>query len=428
MDRITRLRIKNVRAIESAEVELGHPLTALIGENGAGKSTVLECLELLRKAAEPTFMGQLHAVHRGMPGLLRVGAPGMELGIDISDDEGNEPPLRYSIGLVPQGAGTVVHSERLAVGPVGTAARPLMALQRSLVRAEMFDQSRGKLVDVPAQVARPDQLVIGSFGSLPPQRAIERLLAVLRAIEVHLPWDTMPMWAVRTYQFSQTARTSTFLQPADRLSLLGFNLPNAWNELKNRDSESWDHTMGLVRLGIGDWVDNVVLLTDAGGGNVSLAVTVRNPSGGDIPWNGTRSGTIAAANLSDGQLAWLGFVALTQLNPSRSLLALDEPESHLHPSLLGRLFSLLANLPGGAPVIVSTHSDRVLELLGDPADALRVCCLETGRATISRMDREELARWLDEFGDVGQIRASGYLHRVVAPPAEPETESGEGES
>ena len=43
-----------VRAIRYAEVEIS-PVTVLIGENGTGKSTIIECLEILRKAAEPSF-------------------------------------------------------------------------------------------------------------------------------------------------------------------------------------------------------------------------------------------------------------------------------------------------------------------------------------------------------------------------------------
>jgi predicted ATPase len=144
---------------------------------------------------------------------------------------------------------------------------------------------------------------------------------------------------------------------------------------------------------------------DAGGGYVGLALK-RADLAEPIP----------ASNLSDGQLAWLAFVALARLNPGRSLLAVDEPEQHLHPSLLGRVVTMLASLPGGAPVVLSTHSDRVLELLDDPADAVRVCSLVGSRADVSRIDAGELPRWLQQFGDLGQLRAAGYLSRVLVPP------------
>jgi predicted ATPase len=72
--------VVRVRSIESLELVLGQPLTVLIGENGAGKSTILECLELLRNVGERDFVHRFHTVHRGMPGMLRAGATSLELG------------------------------------------------------------------------------------------------------------------------------------------------------------------------------------------------------------------------------------------------------------------------------------------------------------------------------------------------------------
>lgn len=111
---------------------------------------------------------------------------------------------------------------------------------------------------------------------------------------------------------------------------------------------------------------------------------------------------------------------MAHLNTNRSLLIVDEPELHMHPSLLGRVVALLSTLPGGASVILSTHSDRVLEMLDQPADAVRVCALEGSRAVVSQIDASELPRWLERFGDLGQIRASGYLPRLLMPTARDE--------
>lgn len=413
MDRVTRVRIKNVRAIESVDLELGHPVTVLIGENGSGKSTILECLEVLRKAAEPGFMAQLYAQHRGMPGLLRKGASALELGVVIEDDAGELPRIEYAFALAPRVAGAVVEYERMLVGPMTDAEKPFIALRRSASEGEMFDQNEGKLAPVPPDAMKPDHLVVASFGSLPPQKAIERLLRVLRGIEVHLPFDTDAAWAARAYQFSRSLRSTTMLLPAERLDLLGYNLASAWSELKNGSSEQWDHTRALVRLGLGEHIDNVVIRVDPGGGHVSLALTVQG-----------LAEPIMAADLSDGQLSWLAFIALTRLNPGRALLAVDEPELHLHPSLLGRAVTMLTHLPGGAPVLLSTHSDRVLELLDDPADAVRVCVLHGSCAEVSRIDAAELPRWLEQFGDLGQLRAAGYLPRVLVPTPAATSDAG----
>ncbi|MCA9519020.1 MAG: ATP-binding protein [Myxococcales bacterium] len=190
------------------------------------------------------------------------------------------------------------------------------------------------------------------------------------------------------------------------MSALGLNLTSAWHELKNRPSAEWGATLDLVRLGLGDHVDTVVVALDPGSGHGALYLKLTSS---DDP--------IPAANLSDGQLTWLAYVAMARLGGDRSLLAIDEPELRLHPALLGRVMGLLTDLPGSPQVVIGTHSDRVLAMLDDPADAVRVCSLEGGKAVVSRLDPAELPRWLDEFGDLGQLRASGYLDRVVAEPA-----------
>jgi predicted ATPase len=415
MDRITHVRIRNVRAIESVDLELGRPLTVLIGENGAGKSTIIECLELLRKAAEPRFVENLYAAHRGMVGLLRRGATEMSLGVRIESDSGAEP-VEYELVLRARGQGIEIGRERLFVeGPAGGAA-PVDTIQRTTTRAQVAEPS-GKVTELAMDAFGTDNTVLFSSSGLVPQgEQIGRVRAVLRAIEVHLGFDTLASWAARSYQRPEGLRAGAQLRPADRLNLLAGNLASAWSELLAQPSRERERALDLLRLGLGDRVDTVVVKPDMGGGNVYLGLRFTD-----------LAEPVFAADLSDGQLAWLAFVAMAGLNGGRSLLAVDEPELHMHPALLGRVVSMLANLPGGASVVLATHSDRVLEMLDDPADAVRVCTLRGSRAEMSRIDGAELPRWLDRFGDVGQLRAAGYLSRVLvpAPSAASDDEGGE---
>jgi len=404
MDRIARIRIANLRSIEHVELDLS-PLTVLIGENGSGKSTIVEALELLRKASEPSFVQQVHAVHRGLAGLLRKGATNLTLGVVIEDDDLVQPSVEYLVTLLDTVGGAEVVREWLVVRSRTDAEPVLFVLRREGSTGEMLDAKGEAYVRVPQPAMASNQLVLTSFGAVPPHAAFARVLAMLRGIEVHLPFDTLAAWAARSHQFSLSLRTSTPLFPTERLNLLGFNFASAWAALRNRGSTDWDHTMRLVRLGLGEGIDSVNVDPAAGGGLVAVSVK-RTDLAQPIP----------ASDLSDGQLSWLAFVAMTRLHPDRSLLAIDEPESHLHPSLLGRVVSLLVEMEGRAPVLVATHSDRVLELLDDPADAVRVCQSdERGVSSVHRLDPAELPVWLKEFGDLGELRQSGYLSRVVLP-------------
>ena len=53
-DRIRRISVKGLRCLEDVTLELGE-MTVLIGENGSGKSSIVEACELLRRAGFEQF-------------------------------------------------------------------------------------------------------------------------------------------------------------------------------------------------------------------------------------------------------------------------------------------------------------------------------------------------------------------------------------
>lgn len=87
--RIIQLRISGMRVIEDLTLDLGG-LTVLIGDNGTGKSTILEALELLRLASHPmSFVRDvISSRHGGIDALLRRGAEQLSLGCRLRSAEG----------------------------------------------------------------------------------------------------------------------------------------------------------------------------------------------------------------------------------------------------------------------------------------------------------------------------------------------------
>jgi hypothetical protein len=60
-------------------------------------------------------------------------------------------------------------------------------------------------------------------------------------------------------------------------------------------------------------------------------------------------------------------------------------------------------------VVIATHSDRLLDSLSEPARSAILCDLdEQRRLRLRRPDRAQLARWLQEYRGLGQLRAEGY--------------------
>ncbi|OBK97649.1 ATP-binding protein [Mycobacterium asiaticum] len=77
---------------------------------------------------------------------------------------------------------------------------------------------------------------------------------------------------------------------------------------------------------------------------------------------------LRAAELSDGTLRFLLWAAAL-LSPQRpSLMVLNEPETSLHPSLVGPLASLIRIAAGHTQVVVVTHSAALREALNTGAE------------------------------------------------------------
>lgn len=76
--RVTRLRVGDLRRLEQVEIEPAPGLNLLLGDNGAGKTSVLEALHLM--AYGRSFRGRVR------DGLIRTGAEALEIYVEWSQD------------------------------------------------------------------------------------------------------------------------------------------------------------------------------------------------------------------------------------------------------------------------------------------------------------------------------------------------------
>jgi predicted ATPase len=227
----------------------------------------------------------------------------------------------------------------------------------------------------------------------------------LKRALIHLPFEVTPAWAARALDRKSALRTSALLTPADHHEKLGLNLASAYHALKNGFGRAhWDKTVEYIRLGLGERIEDVVTWADPGGGNIGLSVKL---VGLDRP--------IPLAHLSDGMLSYLAFVALFRLHATKpSLLAFDEPDLHLHPRLLMRVLDMFESMAREWPVLLATHSDRLLDGLTDPARSVVLCELnERGATRLIRPDPEALAKWLERYRGLGDIRGAGHAASVL---------------
>jgi predicted ATPase len=395
-DRITRLRVSGMRAIDDARLDF-KGLTVLIGDNGSGKSTLLEALELLRQAAKPIdFVPDIVVrAHGGLHSLLRRGTRELRLGVTV---EGAGPKLEYGFTIANVGSVGQVLGEVLRVYQDPNAAEPLRTLVRSGQKTRILDLQQNRELD-PVLIDQ-QALAIASFG-VTAQPEFRRLTDALGRIEQHVSFETRPLWQQRELDLRVGPRWPAMVEQTGALARYGLNLPNCYQQLRNLGDEVWRRVLERARMGLGDDLRGF-RLPASGRGNIELEVVFGSAPDKPLP----------AECLSEGQLSYLAFIALVELNQERSLLAFDEPELHLHPAMLARVVWMLEQVAETSPVIVATHSDRFLDALADPASSVVLCELDEQRAMrLRRPNAKRLAEWRESYGGLDAIRAEDYeLH------------------
>lgn len=402
-NRSTEIHAKGLRSLADVRLQLDG-LTVLIGDNGSGKSSLIEACELLQRAASESFSEDLNKIHGGVGSLLRVGAQYVELGLAVAPDDPFYHRVEYALTLNRSGSVVEERLDALKWDYDEDTEKRVSVLAAHDDGFEMFfkfltDSSDGTYVE---RKFDPKRTALSSFGEFPPHRFIRDVRAALRAIDVHLPFDTTARWVQRSRGQPSPLRGAATVEPAEALARFGANLPNAWSALKNDFSEAhWRETMDYVRLGLGPDVESVNVRADPGGGSIALRLKY---AGLDEQ--------IPSFAISDGTLAYLAFVALYRLNTKKSLIAFDEPE--MHPELLQRVLGFFEAMAKERPVLLATHSDRLLDGLSDPARSVVLCELDERRATrLVRPDPEALRDWLTDYRGLGDVRGAGHAASIL---------------
>lgn len=105
---------------------------------------------------------------------------------------------------------------------------------------------------------------------------------------------------------------------------------------------------------------------------------------------------LRAAELSDGTLRYLLWIAALLTPRPPPLLVLNEPESSLHPDLLPALARLIALAARSSQVVVVSHAARLIAALEDARDEdLRSLVLgkELGETRVLNLDADEVPPW-----------------------------------
>jgi predicted ATPase len=117
---------------------------------------------------------------------------------------------------------------------------------------------------------------------------------------------------------------------------------------------------------------------------------------------------IPTRRLSDGTLHYVCLLAILCDPDPPSLLCIEEPELGLHPDILPKLADLLIEASERTQLIVTTHSDVLVDAMTECPQAVVVCEKREGQTRMKRLSKTELEPWLEDYR-LGELWTSGEI-------------------
>ena len=375
---------------DAQELKL-EPLNVLIGPNGSGKSNLIEVIGLLRAAPRDVMApireggGGGNWIWRGEPKATEACVE-VVVGRPLYSFE--KQSLRYSITIGPFIFGTVYLKEDIRENQRAEQAEA--SAQRYLQRSggnvvlSYLDESRKRCQrELPANEIKLDQSILSQLKDPFQYPELTGLGGRLEAIHLYRQWSFGRHAPSRSPQKADL--------PNHSLAEDGTNLGMVLNRLDGDSKAKTRFLTALRKLYHG--IDDYYVQIEAG----SVQVFLKE---GNLP--------IPAARLSDGTLRYLCLLAIL-CNPSLPpLVCLEEPELGLHPDVLPGLADLLREASERCQLIVTTHSDTLVDALTDTPECIVVCEKESGQTRLKRLNKNELSHWLEKYR-LGELWTSGEL-------------------
>jgi len=118
---------------------------------------------------------------------------------------------------------------------------------------------------------------------------------------------------------------------------------------------------------------------------------------------------LSAIRMSDGTLKFLSLLAaLFNPNPP-PLICIEEPDLGLHPDALQLVAEALVEASESTQLVVTTHSEALVDALTDRPESVLVCERDFDNGTqMNRLSKADLKEWLDRYS-LGQLWRKGEI-------------------
>jgi predicted ATPase len=104
----------------------------------------------------------------------------------------------------------------------------------------------------------------------------------------------------------------------------------------------------------------------------------------------------SSADLSDGTLRFLLLMTILGSPDPAPLIAIDEPETGLHPRMMAIVAEVAENAARKSQIIFSTHSPSFLDAF-DEAPTTTIVTMEGSETVLKTISGDELKRWIEDY-------------------------------
>lgn len=387
---IERLKIQNIFSFgdEAEPIDMGR-LNVLIGANGAGKSNILEAIELLASSprdvqAAIREAGGIHDVlsRRTKPEGL-VGTVEAVIRFAHRDE-----PLRHRLCFAAEEQRFSIVDERIENADAQGRPKPFFFFGHEM---------RGPMIsawDEAAQQRRLEPVRMPATRSILSERRDPERYPELAGLASFYE-------GLRAYREPLLGRLSAPRGPQ------ATDLPN---DHLLADGSNLALVLGRLRLDPPTIRSIVEKLRDV---YASVNDIETKTEGGTIQVFLQDNGfPLSARRISDGTMRFLCLlVVLCDPSPPPVVL-IEEPELGLHPDAIGALADLLRDASERMQVVVTTHSEALVDRFGDTPEVVLVIDKaepsEGGSTRARRLGRENLKEWLDTYS-LGRLWRMGEL-------------------
>ena len=377
---IRRVTLRNYKSIAACQVALG-PLMFLVGPNGAGKSNFLDALAFVAQALNTTLDFALSV--RGGIGNVRRRSGGhpthFSIRLDVTLPDGRDALYAFRIGAKPNG-GFEIQEE---ICEVGGHPEP---------DASFYHVQLGKIVGRDPSFAppaiRPNHLLLVAASGHP---------------NFGLVFDALSRIVV--YNFDPHAmKLQSEPNPDQLLHRDGGNAPSIVGRLAPDVRDEIARDLSLIVKGVSG-IDHKILGTQE---TIEFRQTVQGQS---HPWR------FDARSMSDGTLRALGvLIAVKQKYADEEretfplTVALEEPETALHPYAAKRLLSALEAASEHRQILVTSHGADLLDNDEIPTDALLAIDHDQGKTQIGPIDEATKKTLKERLFTAGELLRMGQIH------------------